>query len=125
MKNRNELLGFLREMRATKEIKDESVVSVTIDNVPLSVNTKSKSRFDLLYDALAPLKTAIESMEVIGNKTTTVCITDVLNMHNKADDVVKTVSKGKRNGYLIQWTLEDGTYTYDIFKDKLMKEDYA
>lgn len=125
MRNRNELLSFLREIRATKEIKDESVVSATIDNVPLSVNTKSKSRYDLLYDALAPLKTAIESMEIIGNKTTAVCITDVLNMHNKADDIIKTVTKGNRNGYLIQWTLDDGTYSYDIFKDKLMKEDDA
>lgn len=101
-----------------------------VADIQLSVETKSRSQKDMIFDGLSEIKSKmqcisaqVEESTVNGVALRPAKLPEQHRAFHKIDPVISRYTGGYRDGYLICWDLNDGyKYQYDIFEHKLSRE---
>ncbi len=129
LKNRNDIkISCLNDIKLVlsklvqQKHTDSQPITIDINNVKLSAQTKSKSNKELLLEGMNNIK---NKMEVQDRYQQNCGIKNPVFYHNKAfsnvDVHIENILGAKRDGLIIYWNIDGQRYEYDIFTDKLKR----
>jgi hypothetical protein len=110
----------------------ESVVKTVLENTPLSVETESKSKRQIILEGMEHIKALISSENIVpepirinGKTVKPVRITGLGDLKYPIDEDIENTLGATRTGLDIIWNIPSGKYIYNIFEHQLKREDNA
>jgi hypothetical protein len=110
----------------------ESVVKTVLENVPLSAETESKSKRQIILEGMEHIRALAHSENIVpepsrinGKTVKPARIAGLCDLKFPIDEDIENTLGATRSGLDIVWNIPSGKYVYNIFEHQLKREDNA